>query len=217
MRIHDISRPLSTDTPVWSGDEPFRLRWSGRIADGNLVNVSAIDTSTHIGTHVDAPLHVVDGGQSVDALPLDSFLGPARVVAVEPDERNLVQVAALGEIPLGEPPRLLLRTRSDLPRGGGSHPFPGIAGETADTLVAAGIKLVGIDTPGVDPADSEELSSHHCFAAGGVVWIENLDLSGVEPGVYELVALPLRLVGGDASPVRAILIERADTASSSKI
>lgn len=207
MRIHDISRPLSAETPAWPGDAPLDVRWVARRGDGDPVNLSTVMMSPHLGTHVDAPRHVHDDGAPVDALDLDLFVGPARVVRVQPDERGRVDERDLRGIDPADPPRVLLAT--------GSHPdprvwpdrFAGLTVEAAAWLADRGCRLVGIDSPGIDPPDAEDLPVHHRLRTGGVIWMEGLDLSNVMPGVYRLVALPLRLVGLDASPVRAILIE----------
>lgn len=209
MRIIDITRMLEPQTACWPGDTPFQLRWTARIDQGSSVNLSALEGSPHVGTHADSPLHVRQGAPATDALELDAFVGPARVMAVAAEGDGLIRPAALSRVNLSDPPRLLLRTGSDPdPRRWPDH-FAALAPETAELLVQSGVVLVGLDTPSVDPADSKDLPSHHRLLDGGIRWLENLDLSAAEPGIYWLAALPLRIRGADASPVRAVLLSDA--------
>ncbi len=208
VRVHDITRPLAAETAPWPGDVSFTLQWKETIRGGGLVNLSSISTSPHVGTHVDAPIHVRDGEPGAGELDLEPFLGPARVVLVGLGADGLVRPAALRGLDLARPPRILLRTDSCPSSLEWNPRFAALAPETADLLVRAGAILVGIDTPGIDPPDSRDLAVHRRLADGAVRWIEGLDLSRVQPGVYELIALPLLIPGGDASPVRAVLIER---------
>lgn len=212
MRLYDISPPVSPGIPVWPGDTPYRAELSWAVARGDPVNVSALTTTPHLGAHADAPFHVADGAATVDRLPLEPFLGPCRVVEVPPEPLIFPDhLAANGTgIDLADPPRLLLKTGS-VPSGEEGDPvrfpesFSALSPELARALGEAGALLVGIDTPSVDPFDSKDLPAHHALVAGGVVNLEGLVLAEVPPGLYELVALPLRLVGLDASPVRAVL------------
>jgi arylformamidase len=208
MRIHDITRPLAAGTASWPGDTPFMLQWKETLAGGGIVNLSSISSSPHVGTHVDAPLHVRDGELGVGELPLEAFVGPARVVLVPPDAGSTIGPAVIEGLDLSEPPRILFRTDACLDSGRWNPGFTGISPEAARLLAGRGVLLVGIDTPGIDPPGSTVLPVHHLFLDAGIRWIENLDLSRVSPGVYDLIALPLRIPGGDASPVRAVLIER---------
>ncbi|MFH1276866.1 MAG: cyclase family protein [Candidatus Eisenbacteria bacterium] len=205
-KIIDISRPLSPGTAPWPGDEPFLLEWRWRLRDGKPVNLSALRLSPHSGTHADAPLHVIDGQPGIGEVGLDPFVGPARVVEASVLPGAAVGPASLEGLDLSDPPRILLKTGTNDDPEKWNPGFAGLEERTARALVDGGAKLVGLDTPGVDPPDSIDLAAHRILAAGGLRWIENLDLRGVEPGLYELIALPLRIVGGDASPVRAILI-----------
>jgi arylformamidase len=196
----DITRPLAPGLPVWPGDVPFELRQ--RTEDGVLV--SALVTTCHAGTHVDAPLHVAATGVAVDGIPLDRLVGPAEVVQVVP-VGGLVSVASL---PVGfEPgaPRVLLRTDSHPVGAPVDGRFAGLATELVDWLADRGVVLVGIDTPSVDPYSDTSMSSHRLLLERGLTWLEGLTLDGVRPGLYRLLALPLRLVGAEAAPVRAVL------------
>lgn len=209
-RLYDITPPVGPGVPVWPGDTPYRAELSWAIARGDSVNVSALTTTPHLGAHADAPFHVADGGAAIADLPLEPFLGPCRVVEVPPEPRVLPE--HLAGVELGDPPRLLLKTGSaprPAPGGDSPTPFPerftALSPELAHALGEAGALLVGLDTPSVDPFDSKDLPAHHALVAGGVANLEGLLLADVPPGLYELIALPLRLVGLDASPVRAVL------------
>lgn len=207
-RIWDISEPVSERTAVFPGDVPFRLEWTFAIDRGDSVNVAALHTTPHCGAHADAPLHVRRGGRDIASVELWRYVGrcrvvDARVVGTPP----VVDAAALGEQELAGAERVLLRTRAEHDAERFDPDFAALGEDAARRLVEAGVVLVGIDTPSVDPADSRELPTHHLLLDAGLAWLENLDLSGVPAGDYELVALPLRLVGCDASPVRAILRE----------
>lgn len=203
MKVHDVSAPLGRETAPWPGDTPFELERTARIEDGDSCNVSAFTTSPHNGTHVDAPLHVDPGAAAVDGLPLEAFLGPAVVLdreeALGTDADGLV-----GIVPRGS--RVLLRSGRADPR---SFPdrIPGVPPAWIDALAEREAPLLGVDLPSVDPAFSEEMPAHHACVRHGIQVLENLVLVDVPPGRYRLVALPLRLEGADASPVRAVLIE----------
>lgn len=204
-RIIDISRPITAATPVWPGDTPFAARWVTRLADGASVNLSSITLSPHTGTHADAPLHVREGAAGIGEMDLDAFVGEARVLEVLPGTTGLIEETSLAAVDLASPPRLLLRTGT---AGDGSTwpaGFAALSPGAARRLVRAGVKLVGLDTPSVDPEASASLEAHHILLDGGVVWLEGLALDGVPVGCYELLALPLRVPGLDASPVRAVL------------
>ena len=196
----DISRPLSPATAVWPGDRPVEWSWTARKGKEMAVNVGALATSTHAGTHADAPLHVVSEGDSIDALPLSAFVGPAEVVAVDDD------VIRPRHVPEVHAPRVLFRTAHStvdaetwMPDVAPLHP------ETVASLADQGVVLVGTDAPSVDPVESKTLPAHHALIEAGIVNLENLALGCVAPGCYELIALPLAIVGADASPVRAVL------------
>ena len=209
MRIHDISRPVAKGIGVWPGDTPYDFDLVARIAEGSSVNVGRIEMSVHTGAHVDAPLHFADGAPDVASVPLEHYIGPCVVADVRPRARGILPA----DLPAGledavrSAPRLLLRSYAQRPAAfdeGMAHATP----ELADWLAAAGVVLLGVDTDSMDAFESKELPAHHRLMAHGIAILEGIDLSGVAPGGYELVALPLRLVGADASPVRAILVER---------
>jgi arylformamidase len=213
FRILDISRTLEPATAVWPGDQPFGISWTARIAEGSSVNLTCLRGSPHVGTHTDAPLHVRDGAPGVGELDLAPYLGPCRVLEATADPGGLIQPSGLAGLEPGHPPRLLLKTGTDPDPRRWPERFAALAVETARFLGRSGVILVGLDTPSLDPPDSKSLPAHHALIDAGLRWLENLDLTRVAPGDYELVALPLKIAGGEASPVRAILIERNDAAS----
>jgi len=208
MRVWDISEPLEPQSATFPGDTPFSQEWVARQERGASCNVSTIRVSTHVGTHTDAPLHYDVKGADMASVPLDAYLGRCRVIAVRGEgSPSLVPASALPEAKLRGAERVLLRTSDSHDHRTWNHGFTALGPAAAKAIADAGVKLVGIDTPSMDHADSKDLSGHHALYAGRVAILENLDLSGVPEGDYELIALPLRIVGGDSSPVRAILRE----------
>jgi arylformamidase len=170
--------------------------------------------SVHVGTHADAPLHYDRAGRDAANVELWRYVGRCRVVdARGAGAPSLIPAAALSPAVLGGSERVLLRTRDEHDHRAFDRGFTAVGGEAARALVDAGVVLVGIDTPSIDHADCKQLHGHHALQQGGVAILENLDLTGVPAGDYELIALPLRIVGGDSSPVRAILRELGPASS----
>lgn len=201
-RIYDISRPVSEATAVWPGDTRFSREWVMRIDQGASCNVSTIRTTVHIGSHTDAPSHFIEGAPSIDAVDVSKYLGVCRVVHLaHPGPLNAADVEALD--PRDE--RLLIRTKPHIPDTEWDHHFAHCGVDAARILAERGWRLLGIDTPSMDFMESKELEAHKALLLGNVAILEGLDLEHVPEGRYELIALPLRLVGADASPVRAIL------------
>jgi arylformamidase len=207
--VWDISPPIAPATPVFPGDTPYSQQWTAQIGPGCPVNVSAITLSVHLGAHADAPLHYsadVDT-RPIGAVALDPFLGPCRVIHVIGDGPRLITPDDLRHAIAGgppQPPRVLVRTYAKAASTWDPN-FAAFAPETIAWLASLGVTLVGIDTPSVDPADSKTLDSHQQLLKHDMRVLENLVLDDVAPGDYELIALPLKLTGADASPVRAIL------------
>ena len=205
MEMYDITRSLSPAVAVWPGDRAFSAEWSARIDEGSAVNVGAFAMSTHAGTHADAPLHFRGDGLPIDKVPLSHFVGP--VIVVEISDEEAVEVLHVEGIDFGEVRRVLFKTRaSEVPDSSFATDFVYVNPNVVRFLGAKGIVLIGTDAPSVDPFDSRELPAHQALAHHGIVNLENLNLSGVEPGHYQLFALPLKIVGLDASPVRAVLV-----------
>jgi arylformamidase len=201
--LYDISPTVRPEIPVWPGDTPFQARLSWSIAAGASVNVTALTTTLHLGAHADAPFHTEPRGEGMAEMPIDRYLGPCRVIKVPASP--LVEPRHLEGIDLDSPRRLLFRSDSVRDRKSFPDRFTALSPELAALLVERGALLVGVDTPSVDPFDSKELPAHHALARGGVAILEGLLLDGVPEAVYELIALPLKLAGLDASPVRAVL------------
>lgn len=202
MPIYDISRPLGPSTVVWPGDVEVTLERTMSLSAGEQVNTSALRTSLHAATHLDAPRHLSDAGICVDEVDLSRCLGPARVVDV--GDASSIGPALLPAWSGAQ--RVLFRTACSAGDPvARKASFVALEPATAEAMADGGVVLVGVDTPSVDPADSEELPAHRALLGRGVVVLENLWLGEVAAGDYELIALPLRLVGGDGSPVRAVL------------
>lgn len=206
--MHDISVPFDAGTPEWPGDTRFTCGWAWELAAGGSVNVSRLTLSPHIGTHADAPLHVRAGAAGADRLPLAPFLGPARVVDL---------TAVTGAITLAhlqhagysvDTERLLIRTGHTVATGTFPATWPSLAPDAAKALARAGLRLLGVDAPSVDDRESKDLAVHHALFDGGAFVLENLDLRGVTPGEWELLALPMPMGAVDAAPVRALLRPR---------
>jgi arylformamidase len=205
--IHDISVLVQPGTPEWPGDAPFSCGWTSRLSDGASVNLSHLAGSPHVGTHADAPLHVRDGAPASDALPLEPFLGEVVVLDVSDAPPGPLDVGA-DDPRLDGCTRLLLRTGRTIADGRFPAEWPALSTSTASALTRRGVRLVGVDAPSVDERESRTLDVHHALFDHGAYVLENLDLRGVAPGRYELIALPQRLAGLDAAPVRALLRAR---------
>lgn len=202
-RLWDISPLIAPDSPIFPGGEPYSLRWTAKLGPGCPVNLSAVTLSPHVGAHADAPLHYAAGAPSIDAVTLDAYLGPCRVIHAM-GAAPLITVEHLRHAQAGLPARVLVRCceRAD---AAWNPAFTAYAPEAIEWLAARGVRLIGIDTPSVDPADSKSLDSHQRLARLDLRVLENLVLDDVPAGDYELIALPLKLQGACASPVRAIL------------
>jgi arylformamidase len=204
--LWDISPPVQVGTPVFPGDAAFALAWPARIGPGCPVNVSTLTLSPHTGAHADAPLHYDPEGVAVGALDLLPYLGRCRVIhaiGCGPLVRPGHVEHALHDLP----PRVLLRTYSHAPIDRWDPDLPAYAPETVTLLADLGVQLIGIDTASIDPASSKTLDSHQVIRQRGLRVLENLVLDEVREGDYELIALPLKLMTADASPVRAVLRE----------
>jgi arylformamidase len=204
MEYYDISLNLSPDTVRWVTSPPLELIERRRMARGDTNNSSAINMSLHSGTHVDAPFHFVPDGATIDALPLELFIGPALVCAVEAD--RYITAEHVAAIEPADVPRILFKTRNSqlLHKSEYEADFVAFSVEAATLLAARGVKLVGLDYLSVAHAD-EQVPVHRAFLDRGVVLLEGVDLSDVEPGMYELICFPLRVRGSDGAPCRAIL------------
>jgi arylformamidase len=206
-RLWDISPAIGPGFPVFPGDTPFAQRWTWKLAPGCPVNVSEITLSPHTGSHTDAPLHYNDAGAAIAEVDLDSYLGPCRVVHAI-GVGALVEPSHIASRLTDAPPRILLRTYRQVPQEW-DPAFTAIAPATIDLLHEHGVRLVGIDTPSIDPEQSKTLDSHQRIRHHGMAILEGIVLDEIAEGDYELIALPLKIRGCDASPVRAVLRELA--------
>ena len=202
--LWDISPPVQAGSPVFPGDTPYGQQWAARIAPGCPVNVSTLTLSPHVGAHADAPLHYDPGGTPIGALDLDPYLGPCRVIHAL-GRGPLVTWDDLAHALQDLPARVLVRTYQRAPVDHWDPELAAFAPETIERLADAGVRLVGIDTASIDPAESKTLESHQAIRRRGLRVLENLVLDAVPEGDYELIALPLKLMTADASPVRAVL------------
>jgi len=203
-RILDISQPVDPSSGVFPGDTPFHFEWKWDQSKGDSCNVSAVTLSPHVGTHADAPLHFEADGADIGAVDLRRYVGPCIVVDGPVD--GLVLPEHLESVDLESTPRILLRTHGSTDTAFPEN-FVALGAEAARWLGQRGCLLVGLDTPSMDPPASQELAAHRELARQNIAILENLVLAHVDPGVYELVALPLRWAGLDAAPVRAILLQ----------
>jgi len=202
-RLWDISPAVSADSPVFPGDMPFAQAWATRIGPGCPVNVSTLTLSPHTGAHADAPLHYDDAGVPIGAVELAPYLGRCRVIHAI-GCGPLVEWAHLQHAAADLPPRVLVRTYARQPAGWDPQ-LAAFAAQSVERLADLGVLLIGIDTASIDPADSKTLPSHQVIRRRGLRVLENLWLDDVPEGDYELIALPLKLMTADASPVRAVL------------
>ena len=201
-RIWDISPALNAALPVWPGDTAFASQTTWEISADCPVKVSRITLSTHSGAHCDAPSHYEPGAQSIDQVALPTYLGPCRVIDLQ--GTRLVRPEQLLPHLHAAPTRILLRTYTNTPQQWDSQ-FSCIDAAAIELLATHGVKLIGIDSPSLDPQHSKSMDAHRAVARHGMAILEGIVLDDVDAGDYELIALPLRLTGLDASPVRAIL------------
>ncbi|MEK7341539.1 MAG: cyclase family protein, partial [Candidatus Binatota bacterium] len=209
MKYYDISLNLSSETVSWVTSPPFELVERKRMSRGDRNNSSALNMSAHAGTHVDAPFHFVPDGATIESLPLEIFIGPALVHAVDAD--RYITREHVEAIDLKGETRVLFKTRNSqlLHRPAYDPDFVAFSVEAAQALVARGVKLVGLDYLSVAHAD-EQVPVHRAFLDHGVVLLEGVDLSEIKPGRYELICFPLRLRGLDGAPCRAVLRELSE-------
>lgn len=199
----DISPPLSATTAVWPGDAPLCREVLLDIARGDNITLSTLHATVHLGAHADGPNHYGKGAPGIDARPLDDFLGPCQLIRVAAAPGSRVRLEDLHAAITDE--RVLLCTGTYPDPDHFREDFAALEPALVDRLHDRGVRLIGIDTPSVDLFDSKDLPAHGRFLVHDMAILEGLVLAGVPEGRYELIALPLRLVGFDASPVRAVL------------
>ena len=212
MKIWDISRTLSNDFAQWPGDKPFDYRLTNEIAKGASVNLGAITMSVHNGTHADAGFHFDTNAESIEKMPLESYIGRATVVDLsqtfsQSREKHLFTREDLWPHAdeIAATSRLLVKTGCWKDSTNFPNRIPIIAADLPAWFQKNGVRLFGVDLPSVDEIDSKSLQNHHALARAGIAIIESLDLSEVPPGIYNFAALPLKIAGADGAPVRAVL------------
>jgi arylformamidase len=206
--LFDISAPIDSNTPVWPGDTPVTLERVWKMEAGSPVNVGRMTLSPHTATHADAPLHYDQHGDAIGAVALDVYIGECLVLAIQPtgSHVNIEEIeSALLNAQLQLSPRVLIRTYAKAPAARWDNDFAAISSDAIDWLAERGVRLIGVDTPSLDPQESKTMDAHHRVRAHKMAILEGLILDDVPDATYELIALPLKLTTLDASPVRAIL------------
>lgn len=207
MALYDISLTLSEDLPTWPGDPPLTLKKVSSISEGEFFNVTQITSSLHIGTHVDAPYHILDQGRTVDQLPLNLMVGPAWVSLVSGERSITAQDLQDAGID-GEQKRILLKTTNSefwsSNQSSFQEDFLALTDDAAEYLVTCGVEVVGVDYLSIAPFP-DQINTHRILLEAGVLIIEGLNLDGIEPGPYQLLCLPLKIAGADGAPARVLL------------
>jgi arylformamidase len=200
----DISPLVGPSTNVWPGDTPFVHTVNLDMATGSNITLSDIRTSVHVGAHTDAPNHYSADGGDIASRRLEMYLGPCVVIHVDVERGDRITPNDI----IGKPitaPRVLFRTNTFPSHESWNNDFASLSPELVDHMYQHGVILLGIDTPSIDPFDSKDLEAHRAIAHNDMAILEGVVLDDVPEGEYELIALPLRLQGADASPVRAVL------------
>jgi len=205
MKIIDISPVIDSTIGVWPGDTPFHRTVNLDLRIGDNITLSDIRTTLHVGAHADAPSHYTPDGADIASRSLDIYLGPCHLIHLPDLGPGARIVPADLEGHAIRHPRILFRTDSFPDHRNWNEIFNSLSPELVDHLDKRGVVLVGLDTPSVDPFDSKDLEAHQALARCDMANLEGLALAGAEEGDYELIALPLRIAGADASPVRAVL------------
>ena len=205
-RLIDISPIISPQTAVWPGDVAFSQTFACRLSEGSNIDLSSIQTTVHIGAHCDAPSHYIENGESIESRDLDYYYGDAQVIHVDITQGERIMPSDIvDEI---KAPRVLFATQSMPDPNHFNMDFCALSPEVVHYLADRNVVLIGIDTPSVDPAKSKALESHKAVAKRNLAILEGIILSHVPAGIYTLSAFPLRIHGADASPVRAVLIQK---------
>jgi arylformamidase len=205
-RYIDVTVPFRDGMMCFPGDPPCRIKPYWEISKGDTVNLSTIDMGSHTGTHIDAPKHFIDNGKAVDELDIRHFIGRAKVFDFTA-EAECVDLTALEGLDIGEGDIVLFKTRNSRLMHSQTFPedFVYITPAAARWLTERRIATLGFDFLSIDKYGSSDFSAHYAILGAGIVIIEGLDLSGVEAGEYEIIALPMLIAGGNGSPVRVFL------------
>ena len=204
MKLIDVTVPLDAHLASYPGNTPFGLEAVKRISKGDSSNVSSIHMSAHSGTHVDAPRHFFDSGGDADSLSLDMLIGRTRVIEIT---SRAIGAEDLAKLDLSEDVRLLIKTSNSRLWGDPEFhkDYVGVSESGAKHLVDHGLKVVGVDYLSVEQFRFPGAPAHHILLGGGVIVIEGLNLREVDPGVYDMFCLPLRVVDSDGAPARVVL------------
>ena len=209
MTLHDISLTITEDLPTWPGDPKIKLEKISQIKEGDTSNLTHISTSVHVGTHIDAPNHFLEDGDTVEDIPLDLMVGPAEVIEFTTGQDISADDLREAGIP-GKCQRLLFKTRNSRFWAEGLREFQedfiALDAGAAAYLVECGVEVVGIDSLSVAPYEDLE-PTHNILLEAGILIIEGLNLSGIAPGTYRLLCLPLKIGGSDGAPARVLLQE----------
>lgn len=214
MKVHDVTAPLREDLPTWPGEDGLRRRLVKDLAKGDTSTVSHLSLGAHTGTHIDAPVHFIAEGGGIDALDVEALMGPAVVAGLEHVERTIRPEDLEASVPEGAE-RILLKTRNSGWSASDTEfreDFVALDAAGAEWCVARGLRLVAIDYLSIEPSGSARKGHpvHRTLLNAGVVIVEGVDLSGVQPGAFVLAALPLLVPGGDGAPARVVLFEGLD-------
>lgn len=216
MKIYDISIPITPTMPVWPGDPPAEITPISAITQGDSVNISQLNMGVHCGTHIDAPKHFIDGGSTVEQIPLEKLIGTVLVLEIDPTV-NVITDVILKQHPdinlLKQASKIIFRTRNSSLW----HEYPnqfrpdyvGIDSSGATYLSQLHLDLIGIDYLSIAPYE-ETIEPHRILLTHDIVLLEGLNLSSVPSGIYDLYCLPLKLANCEGSPARVLLIERDD-------
>ncbi|MAE60756.1 MAG: arylformamidase [Planctomycetaceae bacterium] len=201
----DITRPIDDNMVCWPGRHPVDITWAKRIDAGHHCNVSHWQVNPHTGTHIDAPRHLFDDGQTIDRVALDTMIGPCCVMELDDEVSPILDAQDVD--PHRGLQRLLIRSRHSHPSADSAYKphAPIMTPDAASNLLAGGLKLLGTDRLSVDASDGKDFALHRLLLAAPCIIVEGLDLADVKPGEYQLLALPLRIVGSEASPARVLL------------
>lgn len=201
----DISPLISPSLAVWTGDTHFSQEFLCRFDTGANIDLSTITTTVHLGTHTDAPSHYHPTGQTMESRPLDLYYGPCQIITVAIPRGERIYPSHLNGVEITAE-RVLFHTKSFPDPNYFNTDFNALSPELVDYCAQRGVRLIGLDTPSVDTYSSKALESHNAIFRHDMAVLEGVVLTGVEDGVYTLIALPLKIQGSDASPVRAVLV-----------
>lgn len=210
MKIYDLTVPIHTTMAVWPGDPKVSNGLESSIKAGNDANITKIQMSAHTGTHIDAPFHFVDEGISIDLLDLNSLIGEAEVIEIDHDVKMITAsiLAELGKVKW--PMRILFKTNNSqkklIENPEFSKDFVSLSVDASEFLIAKGVKLIGIDYLSIAPFENGD-QTHVVLLENEIIVIEGLNLKEVNPGVYQLIALPIKLQGADGAPARVVLLQ----------